>query len=333
MWVVSACCYKNGGLRNRRWANAITKHGGKGEWQTSVQTPPNGSRVGRPGATDRNPSRRWSPTGKIADVEFLDQIITSIRNDPAPVVAVALAALIGTVAGSIILGLWGLFSRAIPKAIRVKFLPFCYGLFVRAQIRYRRWRSKQVMAVHLSGMQLTIPAQRYESFLAGNPLTTDRSGFEAVRPPEPTWLNGYYVATALETLSRDAKIVKARDYHDSRWPPQIVNYLFWPPRADWTPAEEAHEFETNGKCRAYQSSNVCPVGERFDVRIIRETVSIRERLSIFMVIRPAIFTDIQPPRERGELTIIRLWLAGQSPPLRPAERGVARAVPGSWRPR
>ena len=56
-------------------------------------------------------------------------------------------------------------------------------------------------------------------------------------------------------------------------------------------------------------------------------------LSIFMVIRPAIFTDIQPPRERGELTIIRLWLAGQSPPLRPAERGVARAVPGSWRPR
>ena len=29
-------------------------------------------------------------------------------------------------------------------------------------------------------------------------------------------------------------------------------------------------------------------------------------LSIFMVIRPAIFTDIQPPWERGELTIIRL---------------------------
>ena len=56
-------------------------------------------------------------------------------------------------------------------------------------------------------------------------------------------------------------------------------------------------------------------------------------VSIFMVIRPAIFTDIQPPWERGELTIIRLWLAGQSPPLRPAERGVARAVPGSWRPR
>ena len=58
-----------------------------------------------------------------------------------------------------------------------------------------------------------------------------------------------------------------------------------------------------------------------------------DSVSIFMVIRPAIFTDIQPPRERGELTIIRLWLAGQSPPLRPAERGVARAVPGSWRPR
>ena len=34
--AVSGCCYNNGGLRNRRWANAITKHGGKGEWQTSV---------------------------------------------------------------------------------------------------------------------------------------------------------------------------------------------------------------------------------------------------------------------------------------------------------
>ena len=29
--AVSGCCYNNGGLRNRRWANAITKHGGKGE--------------------------------------------------------------------------------------------------------------------------------------------------------------------------------------------------------------------------------------------------------------------------------------------------------------
>ena len=34
LWAVSGCCYHNGGLRNRRWANAITKHGGKGGWQT-----------------------------------------------------------------------------------------------------------------------------------------------------------------------------------------------------------------------------------------------------------------------------------------------------------
>ena len=27
--AVSSCCYNNGGLRNRRWANAITQHGGK----------------------------------------------------------------------------------------------------------------------------------------------------------------------------------------------------------------------------------------------------------------------------------------------------------------
>ena len=38
--AVSGCCYNNGGLRDRRWANAITKHGSKGEWQTSVQSLP-----------------------------------------------------------------------------------------------------------------------------------------------------------------------------------------------------------------------------------------------------------------------------------------------------
>ena len=40
LWAVSGCCYHNGGLRNRRWANAITKHGAKGEWPTSVQSLP-----------------------------------------------------------------------------------------------------------------------------------------------------------------------------------------------------------------------------------------------------------------------------------------------------
>ena len=39
--AVSGCCYNNGGLRNRHWANAITKHGGKRQWQTSVQSLPN----------------------------------------------------------------------------------------------------------------------------------------------------------------------------------------------------------------------------------------------------------------------------------------------------
>ena len=234
-------------------------------------------------------------------MEFLDQIITSIQKDPAPVVAVALAALIGTVAGSVILGLWGFFFRTIPKAIRVKCLPFCYGLFIKAQIRYRRWRSKQIMAAHLAGKPLTIPAQIYESCLAGNPLATDDSGLEAMKPPEPAWLNDYYLATALDTLSRESKIVRVREYHDSHWPPQIVNYQFWPSRADWMTAEEAREFERNGKCRAYQFSNVCPVGDRFNVRIIRETVSIRDRR--FWTALPV--KDSAPPCQRCWHTVAR----------------------------
>ena len=215
--------------------------------------------------------------------------------------AVALAALIGTVAGSAIIALWGLLFRTIPKAIWAKCLPFCYGLFVRGRVRYRRWRSKQIMAAHLLGKSLTIPAQIYESCLAGNAPTTDGSELKAMKPPEPAWSNDYYVSTALDTLSREAKIVRAREYHDSHWPPNIVNYLFWTSQADPTPAEEARQFETNEKCRAYQSSNICPVGERFDVRIIRETVSIRERE--FRTVFPV--KDSAPPCERCWHTVGR----------------------------
>ena len=210
-------------------------------------------------------------------MEFLDQIVTSIQNDPAPVIAVALAALIGVVGGSIMLGLWRLFFRTIPHAIRYKSWPFCCGLFIKAQIEYRRWRAKQVMAAYLSGVTLSVPLERYEHVLRGNPLTSAASELEAIRPPQPRWLNDYYVATALENLSRDRKIVKARQYHASVWPPKTVNYRFRLPTTDRTPAEEAHEFETDGKCKAYQSFNECPVGQRFDVQVIRETVSIREK--------------------------------------------------------
>ena len=41
-------------------------------------------------------------------------------------------------------------------------------------------------------------------------------------------------------------------------------------------------------------------------RVYEELLNCGLPVSIFMVIRPAIFTDIQPPWERGELTIIRL---------------------------
>ena len=50
------------------------------------------------------------------------------------------------------------------------------------------------------------------------------------------------------------------------------------------------------------------VGRRLDLGSApgRANTDDKIMMSIFMVIRPAIFTDIQPPWERGELTIIRL---------------------------
>ena len=63
--------------------------------------------------------------------------------------------------------------------------------------------------------------------------------------------------------------------------------------ADIPDSDELVQVATAGLCSTVWRRDLPEIAEIF-------------RLSIFRVIRPAIFTDIQPPWERGELTIIRL---------------------------
>ncbi len=56
-------------------------------------------------------------------------------------------------------------------------------------------------------------------------------------------------------------------------------------------------------------------------------------VSIYSIIDPGIYRVIDPPWERGELSNIRFWPGGQSPPCRPGASGGATVSLGSWPPR
>ena len=229
--------------------------------------------------------------GAISRMGLLEKIVASVLNDPAPVIAVALAAFIGVVGASIWSGLWRLVVRTIPRGIRYKCWPFFFGLYIKSQIKYRSWKAKRVMETHLQPMNVRIERQAFETCLAEGPRNSTARRLEGIRPPEPKWLNDYYMANALEILSRDCKIVKAREYQSSGWPPDIVNYRFWLRRTDRTPGDEAREYETDGKCRAYQRFHECPVGQRFEAKRCVETVAVhRTRDAVYLVLK-----DQAPP--------------------------------------
>ena len=82
LWAVSGCCYNNGGLRNRRWANAIMKHGGKGEWQTSVQSLPLGELRNLVSAQIRIKSS-WGWLKEVPTSAAMRTLAGAIRQEPS----------------------------------------------------------------------------------------------------------------------------------------------------------------------------------------------------------------------------------------------------------
>ena len=143
-------------------------------------------------------------------------------------------------------------------------------------VTYRRKRAKRVMAAALRERQIiTVNVQAFEQSLAINPRSAQRFRFRYLMPEKPEWLNDYYVADALETLRREDKAVKARDYDRNGWWPPAIAYRMWP---STRPDLSAEEFETNGLCRAYQHFNHCPFDARFEEIRRVETVAVDRTL-------------------------------------------------------
>ena len=150
---------------------------------------------------------------------------------------------------------------------------FLARLFKSVKTRYRVWRAKGVMRQSMEGQRLTIGIQVYDSCLQDDPSKSTREQLEAITPAKPSWLNDYYVATALESLSTEGRVAKATGYELDHWPTRPNRYIFEAVSADESAHEKAEREETNSLCVAYQYGNLCRREIRFDFRHIAETVA------------------------------------------------------------
>ncbi len=142
--------------------------------------------------------------------------------------------------------------------------------------RYREYRAKSIMRWKLEGSGLLIRIREYDSCLREYPGKSTRGQLEEITPAKPSWLNDYYVSTALEALSTEEGVVKAKRYSANSWPPRPEFYYFVTIDANRTDCEEAAKIEADSMCSVYQSFNSCPREPRFERKTSAETVSVRE---------------------------------------------------------
>ena len=144
-------------------------------------------------------------------------------------------------------------------------------LYFELLVKRRRRKATRIMAVQIRDQAVTVNAQGFDLSLASDPWSSTRLRLRHLTPERTHWLNDYYVANALEALSREGKVVKAREYERLGWPPSVIAYKIWPStRTDLS----LDEFETDGLCRAYQHFRHCPLDARFEEIWSAETVAV-----------------------------------------------------------
>ena len=153
--------------------------------------------------------------------------------------------------------------------------PIVINLYRTIRNKYRVHRAKSAMETKLKQTGIRIPIQTYASCLRQNPNTAMRGQLGNITPEKPRWLNDCLVATALESLAGDCKIVKARLYDEAGFPPSPLAYLFQRPQANRSAREEAKDIEINSQCAIYQTWQECPMEPRYERKGYSETVDPR----------------------------------------------------------
>ena len=138
---------------------------------------------------------------------------------------------------------------------------------------YKVRRARSVLRGKLETSYVRIPIGVFENCLRDDPRKSTRSQLNAITPAKPSWLNDYYVAIALESLSNEGIVVKARSYSMKFWPPDPESYFFRTVGADTSARDEAAKIEANNICVVYQHFNRCPRPSRFEPHYVAVTVS------------------------------------------------------------
>ena len=145
--------------------------------------------------------------------------------------------------------------------------------------KYRVRRAKGAMRAKLAQTRLSIPIRTYQECLTRSLNSSYDSKLQAIMPEKPSWLNDYYVATALEEMSLRGEIAKCEKYELSNsWPPSIVTYLFLRREPGKTIEEQAEEVTSESRCLVEQSSlwrslSSCSEESRFDTVQCAETTA------------------------------------------------------------
>ena len=164
-----------------------------------------------------------------------------------------------------------LFPRQKSTILHWKGWPIVPNRFRHYRRKFRKHRAKNIMRSKLEGTHLTIPTGIYSNCLAENDRSLKRNMLGNITPERPSWLNDYYVASALESLWREGKIVKATKFELTGFPPRPELYLFVSLKEGTTAKQQAKDIETDSQCLVNQIFRQCLKADRYDSRVYSET--------------------------------------------------------------
>ena len=186
-------------------------------------------------------------------MDFLSEIWTT-WNEELAATAIAVAALIALLNGA---------GKAIKRLVSTVWGWKGWALVPREWssmvTRFRSHRAKKLIQRKLERETILVRIQVYESCLQHDPRQSTRSQLREITPDNPHWLNDYYVATALESLSAEGIVAKAVGYSPNSWPPVSERYNFVTADDNESAEEIASRIETNDKCLVYQRGSGCQI--------------------------------------------------------------------------
>ena len=147
---------------------------------------------------------------------------------------------------------------------------------IRSKYRLRKAKRTMLQWHKENPYGMSIGIDSFGRCLDQTQLSSPRNILANVTPQKPSWLNDYYVAKALDSLSLEEKVAKATLYSTDSFPPRGALFNFVIVEQGKTAKELAIEIETNSMCIVYQCHLMCCEPSRHEAIGYSETVSPRE---------------------------------------------------------